>query len=310
MSLKEALYEDELLRLQTELVKLQEWTRAGSARLVVVFEGRDTAGKGGTIKRAAEHLNPRVARIAALPSPTERERTQWYFQRYIEHLPAAGEIVLFDRSWYNRAGVEQVMGICTPAEVPGLAGMHDVDDYPTARTVPGLVIYRYDSPLFFANAENFRRRALAAIDQQSPPVRWLVLNAEANVEVDITALDAVDALRQELEHRGIVLALARVKQELREDLDAYGLTSSVGAERIYPTLPTALEAYRAWSRDAGSKGTEPGLPVVPAPRAECPREGLSGPCQEGLAFGQIGSKRDIADGAGGRHGFLRVRLRP
>ncbi|MFJ5806570.1 SulP family inorganic anion transporter [Streptomyces sp. NPDC093093] len=138
--------------------------------------------------------------------------------------------------------------------VPGLAGMHDVDDYPTARTVPGLVIYRYDSPLFFANAENFRRRALAAIDQQSPPVRWFVLNAEANVEVDITALDAVDALRQELEHRGIVLALARVKQELREDLDAYGLTSSVGAERIYPTLPTALEAYRAWSRDAGSKG--------------------------------------------------------
>ncbi|GHI85977.1 SulP family inorganic anion transporter [Streptomyces xanthophaeus] len=137
--------------------------------------------------------------------------------------------------------------------VPGLAGMHDVDDYPTARTVPGLLIYRYDSPLFFANAENFRRRALAAVDEQEPAARWFVLNTEANVEVDITAMDAVDALRQELEHRGIVFALARVKQDLREDLDAYGLTASVGASRIYPTLPTALEAYRAWSREAGTE---------------------------------------------------------
>ncbi|MFF4426834.1 polyphosphate kinase 2 [Streptomyces sp. NPDC001549] len=116
MGLKKAVYEDELLRLQTELIKLQEWVRAEGARLVVVFEGRDAAGKGGTIKRVAEHLNPRVARIAALPTPTERERSQWYFQRYVEHLPAAGEIVLFDRSWYNRAGVEHVMGFCTPAE--------------------------------------------------------------------------------------------------------------------------------------------------------------------------------------------------
>ncbi|MFD8419340.1 polyphosphate kinase 2 [Streptomyces sp. NPDC059466] len=110
------VYERELLRLQTELVKLQEWVRAEGARLVVVFEGRDAAGKGGTIKRVSEHLNPRVARTVALPRPTERERTQWYFQRYVEHLPAAGEIVLFDRSWYNRAGVEHVMGFCTKEE--------------------------------------------------------------------------------------------------------------------------------------------------------------------------------------------------
>ncbi|MBP2341613.1 polyphosphate kinase 2 [Streptomyces cinnamonensis] len=116
MGLKRAVYERELLRLQTELVKLQEWVRTEGARLVVVFEGRDAAGKGGTIKRVSEHLNPRVARVAALPKPTERERGQWYFQRYVEHLPAAGEIVLFDRSWYNRAGVEHVMGFCTPAE--------------------------------------------------------------------------------------------------------------------------------------------------------------------------------------------------
>ncbi|MFF7751593.1 polyphosphate kinase 2 [Streptomyces sp. NPDC007971] len=109
-------YEKELLRLQAQLVKLQEWVRAEGVRLVVVFEGRDAAGKGGTIRRVAEHLNPRVARIAALPKPTERQRTQWYFQRYVEHLPAAGEIVLFDRSWYNRAGVEYVMGFCTQPE--------------------------------------------------------------------------------------------------------------------------------------------------------------------------------------------------
>ncbi|WP_369269147.1 polyphosphate kinase 2 [Streptomyces sp. R11] len=109
-------YEKELLRLQMELAKLQEWVRAEGARLVVIFEGRDAAGKGGTIKRVTEHLNPRVARIAALPKPTERERTQWYFQRYIGHLPAAGEIVLFDRSWYNRAGVERVMGFCSKEE--------------------------------------------------------------------------------------------------------------------------------------------------------------------------------------------------
>jgi polyphosphate kinase 2 len=109
-------YEKELFRLQGQLVELQEWVRTTGARLVVVFEGRDAAGKGGAIKRVAEFLNPRVCRTVALPAPTERQRTQWYFQRYAEHLPAAGEIVLLDRSWYNRAGVERVMGFCTPQE--------------------------------------------------------------------------------------------------------------------------------------------------------------------------------------------------
>jgi len=110
------LYHAELFRLQTELVKLQEWVRETGARVVVVFEGRDAAGKGGTIKRITEHLNPRLTRIVALPAPSDREQGQWYYQRYIAHLPAKGEIVLFDRSWYNRAGVEKVMGFCTPAE--------------------------------------------------------------------------------------------------------------------------------------------------------------------------------------------------
>ena len=110
------IYESELLRLQGELVQMQEWVRETGQRVVVVFEGRDAAGKGGAIKRVTEYLSPRQAQIVALPTPTERQKTQWYFQRYVEHLPAAGEIRLFDRSWYNRAGVERVMGYCTPEE--------------------------------------------------------------------------------------------------------------------------------------------------------------------------------------------------
>ena len=109
-------YEAELFRLQGELVEMQQWVRAEGVRVVVVFEGRDAAGKGSVIKRITEYLNPRVARIVALPAPSDRERGQWYLQRYVEQLPAAGELVLFDRSWYNRAGVERVMGFCTDQE--------------------------------------------------------------------------------------------------------------------------------------------------------------------------------------------------
>ena len=111
-----AVYETELRRLQAQLVEMQEWIRHSGARVVVLFEGRDAAGKGSAIKRVSEYLSPRTVRVAALPAPTTRERSQWYFQRYVEHLPAAGEVVLFDRSWYNRAGVERVMGFCTDAE--------------------------------------------------------------------------------------------------------------------------------------------------------------------------------------------------
>ena len=110
------IYFNELIRLQKELIKLQDWVVATGERIVVIFEGRDSAGKGGAIKRISQRLNPRVCRVAALPAPNDREKTQWYFQRYVAHLPAAGEIVLFDRSWYNRAGVERVMGFCTDAQ--------------------------------------------------------------------------------------------------------------------------------------------------------------------------------------------------
>ena len=113
MKIKRKQYEQELFTLQQELVKLQYWIKKRGLKVAVLFEGRDAAGKGGVIKRIVEPLSPRVVRVAALPKPTERERSQWYFQRYVKELPAAGEIVLFDRSWYNRAGVEKVMGFCT-----------------------------------------------------------------------------------------------------------------------------------------------------------------------------------------------------
>ena len=109
-------YDTELARLQIDLVKMQEWVKATGQRIAIVFEGRDAAGKGGTIKRITEAMNPRICHVVALPAPTEREKTQWYFQRYVAHLPAAGEIVIFDRSWYNRAGVERVMGFCSEEE--------------------------------------------------------------------------------------------------------------------------------------------------------------------------------------------------
>jgi polyphosphate kinase 2 len=135
------VYEAELYRLQAELVKMQEWTRVTGARVVVIFEGRDAAGKGGTISRVTAYLNPRTARIAALPKPTERERTEWYFQRYIAQLPAAGEITLFDRSWYNRAGVEHVMGFCTKQEYARF--MHQCPIFERMLVEDGILLRKY-----------------------------------------------------------------------------------------------------------------------------------------------------------------------
>lgn len=137
--------------------------------------------------------------------------------------------------------------------VPGVPGMHDVDDYPTASVLPGLVVYRYDAPLCFANAEDFRRRALACIDQSSQPVAWFVLNAEANVEVDITALDALEQLRAECDRRGVVFAIARLKQDLRDALDSVGLVDKIGKDRLFMTLPTAVDAYRTSTKGGGAQ---------------------------------------------------------
>jgi high affinity sulfate transporter 1 len=132
---------------------------------------------------------------------------------------------------------------------PGVAGMHDIDDYPDARAVQGLVVYRYDSPLFFANVEDFKRRALASLDQADTPTEWFLLNAEANVQVDITAIDALEELRQELDRRGIVFAMARVKQDLQDDLRPSGFVDRVGEDRVFMTLPTAVLAYVRWYED-------------------------------------------------------------
>lgn len=148
--------------------------------------------------------------------------------------------------------------------VPGLAGLHDIDDYETATLTPGLVIYRYDAPLVFANAEDFRARALAAVDdieRRVGPVRWFVLNAEANVEVDITGLDALQRVVDELQARGLVVAFARVKQELRDDLERAGVLADVGAARVYPTLPTAVAAFEADSE--GRPGDHGPLDRIP-----------------------------------------------
>ncbi|MHA7286182.1 polyphosphate kinase 2 [Arthrobacter sp. MDT3-44] len=158
-------YAKELLRLQEELVALQEWVRKTGTRLVVLFEGRDTAGKGGTIQRISGALNPRSCRVVALPAPTERERSQWYFQRYISHFPAAGEMVLFDRSWYNRAGVERVMGFCTEKQYADF-----VDTVPMleeALVSDGIVLVKYW--LSLSDSEQ-RRRFQSRID--NPAKRW------------------------------------------------------------------------------------------------------------------------------------------
>jgi len=163
--LSKKVYEKELRRLQIELVKLQEWVKYKGLRVVAVFEGRDAAGKGGVIKRITESLSPRIVRVVALPAPTERERTQWYFQRYVAHLPAAGEIVLFDRSWYNRAGVERVMGFCTEDEYREF--LRSCPEFERMLVRSGIVLIKY---WFSVSDEEQERRFQARIDD--PTKRW------------------------------------------------------------------------------------------------------------------------------------------
>ena len=158
-------FEKELGRLQVELVKLQEWVRFKGLKVVVIFEGRDAAGKGGVIKRITECLNPRICRVVALPAPTEREKTQWYFQRYVAYLPAAGEIVLFDRSWYNRAGVERVMGFCTDAEYAEF--LRSVPEFERMLVRSGIILIKY---WFSVSDKEQERRFQARL--ADPTKRW------------------------------------------------------------------------------------------------------------------------------------------
>ncbi len=163
--IKKKVYERELRRLQVELVKLQEWIKHKGLKVVVIFEGRDAAGKGGAIKRITESLNPRVCRVAALGTPTEKEKTQWYFQRYVAHLPAAGEMVLFDRSWYNRAGVERVMGFCSHEEY--VEFLRSCPDFECLLQRSGIILIKY---WFSVSDEEQERRFQARIED--PTKRW------------------------------------------------------------------------------------------------------------------------------------------
>ena len=163
--LEKKFYESELEKLQLELVKLQEWIRAEGLKVVVIFEGRDAAGKGGVIKRITESLNPRVCRVVALGTPTEREKTQWYFQRYIAQLPASGEMVLFDRSWYNRAGVEHVMGFCTKAEYQEF--MRSCPEFERMLVRSGVVLIKY---WFSVSPEEQEKRFQDRL--KDPAKRW------------------------------------------------------------------------------------------------------------------------------------------
>ena len=159
------LYEKELTRLQVELVKLQYWVKASGFRLIVLFEGRDAAGKGGTIKRITEPLNPRGCRVVALGTPSDQQKTQWYFQRYVEHFPAAGEIVVFDRSWYNRAGVESVMGFCSPDQLEEF--LQSCPEFERMLVRSGIVLLKY---WFSVSDEEQESRFQARIDD--PARRW------------------------------------------------------------------------------------------------------------------------------------------
>jgi polyphosphate kinase 2 len=174
------LYEDEKYQLQIELLKFQYWTQDVGAKHVLVFEGRDAAGKGGTIKRFMEHLNPRAARVVALTTPTQDERGQWYFQRYVRHLPTAGEIVLFDRSWYNRAGVERVMGFCTNAEYDTF--MRQAPSFERMLVESGTTVTK-----FWFSVTQQEQRTRFAIRQIDPVRRWKLS------PMDLESLDRWDA---------------------------------------------------------------------------------------------------------------------
>jgi polyphosphate kinase 2 len=163
--LKTKFYEKELQNMQVELVKLQEWVKSEGLKVVVLFEGRDAAGKGGTIKRITQSLNPRICRVVALGTPTEREKTQWYFQRYVPHLPAAGEMVLFDRSWYNRAGVERVMGFCSEDEYNEF--MRSCPEFERMLIRSGIILIKY---WFSVSDKEQERRFQSRIDD--PTKRW------------------------------------------------------------------------------------------------------------------------------------------
>jgi polyphosphate kinase len=262
------LYKSELLRLQAELVRMQEWVRAEGARLVVVFEGRDAAGKGSTIKRVTEYLNPRVARIVALPVPGERDRTRWYFQRYVEHLPAAGQIVLFDRSWYNRAGVERVMGFCTKEEYSRF--LHQCPIFERLLVEDGILLRKYwfsvsdeeQERRFRARLEDpMRQWKLSPMDLESI-TRWEDYSRakdEMFVHTDIPeapwyVVDSADKRRARLNMIAHLLSTVHYHDVQRVPLELPARPKSTGYVRAPRDSQTFVPDYVASLADRKSKG--------------------------------------------------------
>lgn len=257
--LPKKIYEEELYRLQAELVKMQEWIRLEGLRVVVLFEGRDAAGKGSAIKRVAEYLNPRVAQIVALPTPTERQRTQWYFQRYVDHLPAAGEIRLFDRSWYNRAGVERVMGFCTPEEYRRF--LHQTPIFERLLIEDGILLRKYwfsvsddEQERRFKSrlADPMRQWKLSPMDLESI-TRWEDYSRakdEMLVHTDIPespwfVVEADDKRRARINMIHHLLSTIPYEQVMRPPLELPHRPKSTGYERPPKDMSTYVPDYAA-----------------------------------------------------------------
>ena len=239
-------YEKELRRLQAELVQLEEWVKFRGLKVVVIFEGRDTAGKGGMIKRIMALLNPRVCQVVALPAPTEREKTQWYFQRYIAHLPAAGEMVLFDRSWYNRAGVERVMGFCTDEEYEDF--MRTCPQFERMLVRAGVILIKYwlsvsddeQERRFLARiGDSTKRWKLSPMDLQAR-ARWVDYSEAkdtmfANCDIKEAPWHVVETDNKRSAHLNLISHL--LKQVKYEDVPHDGIKLPPRQKRSYTRPP-------------------------------------------------------------------------
>ncbi|MCY4542024.1 MAG: polyphosphate kinase 2 [Rhodobacteraceae bacterium] len=234
-------YERELLRLQVELVKMQAWIQERNLKVVVIFEGRDAAGKGGVIKRIIQYLNPRICRVAALPAPTEREKTQWYFQRYCAHLPAAGEMVLFDRSWYNRAGVERVMGFCTDEEYREF--MRSCPEFERMLVRSGIQLVKY---WFSVSDEEQEKRFASRLVE--PLKRWKLspMDLESrNKWVDYSRAKDQNFAHTDIKQAPWFVVDADIKKHARLNCISH-LLSQIPYEDLTPApieLPPRSEAY-------------------------------------------------------------------
>ncbi|WP_349865132.1 polyphosphate kinase 2 [Leifsonia sp. WHRI 6310E] len=293
------LYEAELEKLQADLVQLQMWTKATGARVVILFEGRDAAGKGSAIKRITQYLSPRIARTVALPAPTERERGQWYFQRYVQHLPAEGEIVLFDRSWYNRAGVERVMGFCTDEEYERF--MHQAPTFEKMLVDDGIHLIKF----WFSVSESvqhkrFRSRAvdplrqwkLSPMDLESitrwdaytaakermlaetdvPWARWVIVDSEDKRRSRLNSiryiLDAVPwepVVTEQIEiparPEGGIRESSRLGRVVATDFAGELLAQHITAADVHPFLPAPPDAVTKKAKSKAKKAASPKLPV-------------------------------------------------